>query len=189
MKGKKGLLAICLIASLFFSGCQMGDRQIVVLKAIGGRQLFKIGDISCSLKEAKLYLANYQNIYGTAYTLDLWKHDFGDESLEKYIKDITLKELSSVISMNHLALEMGIVLTEEEEQNLEETAEIYYESLNETERDYLELSKSDVLEYYKHYALAQKVYASLISEINHEVSEDEARVMEVMVFFVSVETF
>lgn len=185
IKGKKGLLAVCLIASLFFSGCQIGNKQIVVLKSIGGRQVFKIGDISCDLKEAKLYLANYQNIYGTAYTLDLWKHDFGDESLENYIKDITLNELASVISMNQLAAETGVVLTEEEKANMKEAAECYYESLTKVERDYLELSKSELLEYYEHYALAQKMYQFFISEIDNEVSEDEARVMEVLLIFVS----
>ena len=41
---------------------------------------------------AKLYLSNYRNLYGSAYGMDLWQYDFGDASLEDYVKDVTLQE-------------------------------------------------------------------------------------------------
>ena len=118
MRNIRGLLAVCLLFCVLLTGCQIGDKSIVVLKPLSNRYVFQIGEVSCGVKEAKLYLANYQNIYGEAYTLDLRGHDFGDESLEEYIKTITLNKLVTVACMIQLAEQQGLVLTEEDEANI-----------------------------------------------------------------------
>ena len=185
MKNIRGLLAVCLLFCVLLTGCQIGDKSIVVLKPLSNRYVFQIGEVSCGVKEAKLYLANYQNIYGEAYTLDLRGHDFGDESLEEYIKTITMNKLVTVACMIQLAEQQGLALTEEDEANILEAAGAYYDSLTEEDKDYLGVSEVDIAEYYRHYVLAQKVYFYLTGEINGEVSDDEARVMEVMQIFVT----
>jgi len=185
MKNIRGLLAVCLLFCVLLTGCQIGDKSIVVLKPLSNRYVFQIGDVSCSVKEAKLYLANYQNIYGEAYTLDLWEHDFGDESLEEYVKTITLNKLVTVACMTQLAGQQGLALTEEDEANILEAASAYYDSLTEKDKGYLNVSEVEIAEYYRHYVLAQKVYYYLTGEINGEVSDDEARVMEVMQIYVT----
>lgn len=185
MKNIRGILAVCLLFCVLLTGCQIGDKSIVVLKPLSNRYVFQIGEVSCGVKEAKLYLANYQNIYGEAYTLDLWEHDFGDESLEAYIKAITMNKLVTVACMIQLAQQQGVALTEEDEANILEAASAYYDSLTTADKDYLGVSEADVAEYYRHYVLAQKVYYYLTGEINGEVSDDEARVMEVMQIFVT----
>ena len=181
----KILLIVCLMIIMLLSGCQIGEKSIVVIRPLNSRYVFKIGEVSCEMEEARLYLANYQNLYGTAYTLDLWQHDFGDESLETYIKNITMNELVTVVCMAQLADAREIVLSEEEQTSIKSAAEEYYISLTEPERSYFELSQEDIEAYYTRYALAQKVYFSLTGEISHEVSDDEARVMEVMQIFVT----
>ncbi len=181
----KKLLAIGMLFCTLLTGCQIGNVNIEVARPLSRRYVFQIGNMTCSVKEAKLYLANYQNIYGTAYTLNLWEHDFGDESLEDYIKAITMNELVTMACMNQLAEEQEILLTVEEQAAIKEVAKQYYESLSKEERSYLGVSEADLVEYYEHYGLAQKVYQSLTSEINGEVSDDEARVMEVMQIYVT----
>jgi len=185
MKNIRGLLAVCLLFCVLLTGCQIGDKSIVVLKPLSNRYVFQLGDVSCSVKEAKIYLANYQNIYGEAYTLDLWEHDFGDESLEEYVKTITLNKLVTVACMTQLAGQQGLALTEEDEANILEAASAYYDSLTEKDKGYLNVSEVEIAEYYRHYVLAQKVYYYLTGEINGEVSDDEARVMEVMQIYVT----
>ena len=185
MKNVRKVLVACLICVLFLTGCQIGNTSIVVSKPLSNRYVFKIGQVSCEVEEARLYLANYQNLYGTAYTLDLWQHDFGDESLETYIKNITMNELVTVVCMAQLAESHGVTLSQEELANIDSAAKEYFASLSEAELAYLEVSESDIREYYKRYALAQKVYFYLAGEINKEVSDDEARVMEVMQIYVT----
>lgn len=153
---------------------------MIVSNTLNNRQVFRIGNVSCGLKEAKVYLVNYQNIYGTAYGLDLWQHDFGDSSLENYVKNITMQELAQVVCLDQLAKEKEMELSEEEKEKIAQAAEEYFASLTEEEIAYMGVSGSDIKEYYEHYALAQKVYHSLTKAVNEEVSDDEARVMEIM---------
>ena len=154
--------------SIALTGCQIGNKDIVVSGTLSSRQVFTLDKSACSLKEAKVYLANYQNIYGTAYTIDLWQHDFGDASLLDYVKDITLEELTRVYTMDLLAQSQEVTLSEDE------TA-------------YMDVAETDIVEYYTHYALAQKLYHSLTNGVNEEVSDDEARVMEIMQIYVTDE--
>lgn len=161
---------------------------MIVSNTLNNRQVFRIGNVSCGLKEAKVYLVNYQNIYGTAYGLDLWQHDFGDSSLENYVKNITMRELAQVVCLDQLAKEKEMELSEEEKEKTAQAAEEYFASLTEEETAYMGVSESDIKEYYEHYALAQKVYHSLTKAVNEEVSDDEARVMEIMQIFVSDES-
>lgn len=179
------MIAAVLGMSLLMSGCRVGNKDIIVSNNFSNRQVFKIGDMSCSLKEAKVYLANYQNIYGTAYGVNLWEHDFGDDSLTDYIKSVTIEELTQIVSMNSIAEEQEIALSEEELANVKAAAKEYYASLSDAEKEYLGVSEGDLLEYYSHYALAGKLYHSLTSSVNEEVSDDEARVIEIMQIFVS----
>ena len=163
-----GMTACVCALSMALTGCQIGNKDIVVSGTLSSRQVFTLDKSACSLKEAKVYLANYQNIYGTAYTIDLWQHDFGDASLLDYVKDITLEELTRVYTMDLLAQSQEVTLSEDE------TA-------------YMDVAEADIAEYYTHYALAQKLYHSLTNGVNEEVSDDEARVMEIMQIYVTDE--
>ena len=173
--------------SMALTGCQIGNKDIVVSGTLSSRQVFTLDKSACSLKEAKVYLANYQNIYGTAYTIDLWQHDFGDASLLDYVKDITLEELTRVYTMDLLAQSQEVTLSEDETAKVAEAAKEYYASLSEDETAYMDVAEADIAEYYTHYALAQKLYHSLTNGVNEEVSDDEARVMEIMQIYVTDE--
>lgn len=181
-------MTACVCAlSMALTGCQIGNKDIVVSGTLSSRQVFTLDKSACSLKEAKVYLANYQNIYGTAYTIDLWQHDFGDASLLDYVKDITLEELTCVYTMDLLAQSQEVTLSEDETAKVAEAAKEYYASLSEDETAYMDVAEADIAEYYTHYALAQKLYHSLTNGVNEEVSDDEARVMEIMQIYVTDE--
>lgn len=182
------MIPVTIAMLMCLGGCQIGNRQIVVSGSLSDKQVFKIGSATCGVKEAKVYLTNYQNIYGTAYGLNLWKHDFGDNSLTQYVKDITLEELTHVVCMDLLAESQEVSLSEEEKADVASAAKEYYASLSEDEVAYLAVTESDIAEYYAHYALAQKLYHSLTNGVNDEVSDDEARVIEIMQIYVTDET-
>ncbi len=182
------MIPVTIAMLMCLGGCQIGNRQIVVSGSLSDKQVFKIGSATCGVKEAKVYLTNYQNIYGTAYGLNLWEHDFGDDSLTQYVKDITLEELTHVVCMDLLAESQEVSLSEEEKADVASAAKEYYASLSEDEIAYLAVTESDIAEYYAHYALAQKLYRSLTNGVNDEVSDDEARVIEIMQIYVTDET-
>lgn len=174
-------LVSCLVLLGALTGCTIGGKEIVFeTSPTGFNDVFMVGETACSIKQAKLYLCNYKSLYGSAYGVNLWDYDFEGESLEQYVKDITLDELTKVVCMDMVALQQGIELTEKEEGKLAKAAKEYYESLSEDEKAYMEVSESDVLEIYKNYALAEKLYTSLTQGVNTEVSDDDARVIKII---------
>ncbi|MBO5372400.1 MAG: peptidylprolyl isomerase [Lachnospiraceae bacterium] len=180
-KNKNKMLAGVLLLSVFCCGCKIGKTEVVLHEEKEDpREVFQIGEESCDLTEAKVYLANYQNIYGKSYGIDLWEQNFQQEKLKKYIKDIALSELTQVVCMDLLAQNQGVTLSEEEKKDVDKAAEQYYTSLSPAEIAYMEVEEEDIAKMYEDYVLAQKVYTSLTESIDEEVSDDEARIMEAM---------
>lgn len=170
-----------------FTGCQIGKTKFVWReeKKISRKYLFSLSDVTCDVKQAKLYLCNYRNLYGTVYGIDLWQYDFGERSLEQYVKDVTLQQLSRIVCMNLLAEQTDVRLTEEELSLVQDAAREYYRSLSAEELAYMEVRESDIAVAYRQYALAKKLYDHLTEGIDEEVSDDEARVISVQQIYVS----
>ena len=179
-------LAAAVCTALLLSGCQIGDKEFVISKALNSRQVFKIGRSVCDLKEAKVYLANYQNIYGTAYSINLWEHDFGDESLTEYVKAVVLEELTTVYCMDLLAGRRGCRLRRRScggLRRLPRNITILFQERSCLIWEYRRMIlRSTMPTMHWH-----RAYYSLTSDVNEEVSDDEARVMEIMQIFVTGE--
>ena len=165
------------------AGCSKGDPLHV--QQILAKPVLKVDGESYSLSEAKVYLVNYQNLYGNVAGVDLWQQESQEGMLEEYIKNLTIAQLNKILSMDSLAKSRGIALEEEEIAGVQKAAKAYYESLNDTELAYLEVKETDIQKLYEDYALAQKLYKSLTVGINSEVSDDEARIMDAMQIVVS----
>ena len=181
------MLAAALCVAMLLTGCRIGDTQIVwkTNKLNNHRYVFQVNDRTCDVKQAKLYLCNYRNLYGSAYGIDLWSYDYNASSLEQYVKDITIQELSRIVCMDMLAEQMDMSLTEEEQECCEQAASEYYASLSEEERSFMDVRERDIQKAYRDYALAQKLYRSLTENIDEEVSDDEARVIRVQQIYVT----
>ncbi len=79
-KNKMRLLAGALVVTLLLGGCRIGGKEIVITGGLGSQDVCKIGGTSCKLTEARVYLANYQNIYGKGNGTDLWKKNFAEKN-------------------------------------------------------------------------------------------------------------
>ncbi len=177
------LLCAGMLAFGLSAGCGKGDALHV--PQIMSKQVLKVDGESYSLAEAKVYLVNYQNLYGTVAGVNLWQQESQQEMLEDYIKNLTMAQLTKILSMDSLAKSRKIDLEEEELAGVDKAAKAYFESLSEAELAYLEVSQTDIQRLYKDYALAQKLYKSLTVGVNSEVSDDEARIMDAMQIVVS----
>lgn len=183
------VLALLCAASLL-SGCTIGEKEYVLdLNYVGRNDVISINGEECSMEETKLYLCNYQNIYGKEYGVNLWEYEFSTEdisvTLEEYVKDITLLQLSNVLCMNQLAKQMDVKLTNEEMKLVEDASQKYYASLNEAEKKYMGIDQKEMQSFYKKYATAKKLYEQLTQGVDEEVSVDEARVLRIQQIFVA----
>ncbi len=184
---KKRVFNICtiLLATTLLAGCKIGGKEIVFELGSDNDYVFSVGESKCSQKQARLFLCNYQNLYGNAYGVNLWDYDFEGDSLEEYVKNITLDELTKIVCMDIVSQEQEIALTEKEHKQVKKAAEEYYKSLNDDELSYMKVSQSDVVEIYENYALAEKLYKNLTEGVNTEVSDDDARVIRIQQICVS----
>ena len=190
MRGRRGRIAAGLVlcmALLLFGGCSVGGTKIFFASGCGWNDVFKIGGMACSQKEAKVYLMNYKNLYGVVYDTDLWSGDFDTETVENTLKEEVLQYLTRVYTLNVYAKEQDIALDFGEEDAVKQAAAEYYDSLTEAERSYSGASQSDIERMYQRYALAVKVYEQLMESVDEEISEDEARVMDANLIFVTDE--
>ncbi len=179
------LLALAACACLL-SGC--GNTKIVLTTGLASDELFRIGDESCRLSEALVYLTNQKNQYEDVYGIEMWSHDFGGTTLEEYLKNQVVSQLAQVKSMVLLARAQQIVLDQEEQEKAVEAAAEYFSSLSEAEISLLDVSQEEIVGMYEDYCLAYKAYSQITEDVSVEISDDEARIIQLQQIFVPEET-
>ncbi len=189
MKKRKIFILFLICLCLALTGCKDdkdngGNTKVVLTTGFAEDELFRIGDSTCSLSEAMVYLTNMQNQYESIYGTQIWQRKIGDDTLEKKVKDVVLARMAQIKTMNLLAGQRGVVLTEQEEELVLSAAKEYFSSLNEAEISAMNIDENTVQQLYREYALANKVYSEIIEGTNPEISDDEARTVTVSQIFV-----
>lgn len=174
-------VAAAAVLALGSTGCQVGGDEVTISRGMTGDEVFLIDGKSCTLPVMKLLLMNNMNLHGESYGIDLLTNEDlkVQKKFEQYVKRITMDEITRIYSMVALADQQGITLTDEQKELTQWAGEDCYQSLSEAEVAYLDISQEDVQGIYEKYALAEKLYESLVQDVNEEVSDDEARIMEV----------
>lgn len=186
MKRNRSIVVLLLCLCIVLCGCSKGEgnTKVVLTTGFSEDELFRIGESSCSRAEAMVYLTNMQNQYESIYGTQIWERKIGDETLEKKVKDVVLARLAQIKTMNLLAEQRGVKLTEQEETLVIAAAGEYFGSLNETEISAMGISEEGVKQLYYEYALANKVYGEIIEGTNPEISDDESRTVTVSQIFI-----
>lgn len=196
--GKKitaSILMVLAMSAVFVSGCGTKDAKeqgtkgqpdttVVLTTGFEKDEVFRIGKSSCTLPEAMVFLVNMQNQYEKVYGAGIWEKKYDDETLPDKLKDIVVARMAQIKTMTLLAEEYGVVLNDQEEKWVKEAAETYYGSLNQKEIDFMQVDEKIVENLYREYALANKVYTSIIEDVNPEISDDEARTITVQTIFI-----
>lgn len=188
MRNKRRLAAVGLAVIMgagLLGGC--GNTKFVLTTGLASDELFRIGDVSCMLPEALVYLTNQKNQYENIYGIEMWEHDFGDMTLEDYLKSQVVSQLAQVKSMVLLAEEREIVLGEEETKKAAEAASEYFSSLSKEEAEILKVDQNTIQKMYEDYCLAYKAYEQITEDVTVEISDDEARIIQVQQIFVPEE--
>ena len=176
--GKKRILFfLCCLLSMTMPGCgkKEGDVKLVLTTGFKKDEIFRIETMSCTLPEVMVYLTNTQDQYESVYGEEIWKTHLDGVTLEESIKETVLAQLAQIKTMNLLAQQHGVSLEDGEREKAREAAGIYFGSLNETEREAMQVNEEIIEQLYGELALANKVYEFIIKDINPEISDDEAR--------------
>ena len=178
---RKKLTILCLVGVMSVStltGCGK-NTKLVFTTGLSGNQLFKIGSSKCIMPEAMIYLTTFYNQYADIYGQEMWDYDFGGVSLETHVKDVVLSKLAQIKIMNLMAQERDIRLTAEEEKQVLEAADTYFDKLEEDLKKAEGITEDVVKQVYLEYAIANKVYSAITESAEMEISDDEARTVTV----------
>lgn len=184
-RNRRMTAALLTVLLLLLSGCMdsLKGSKVVLTTGFEKNEVFRIEDMSCTLPEAMVYLVNTKNRYESVYGREIWNVSLDGVTLEENIKETVLAQLAQQKTMNLLARQNGVALSEEEEARVMQAAETYFQSLSEEEKSALQITVKDVDELYREYALARKVYQYIIKDINPEISDDEARTITVQYIY------
>ena len=176
-----GLTALMLVSSLCACNQEKDTQRgkVVFTTGFAKEELFRIGEVSCTVPEFMLYLVNTRNRYEEVFGQEIWELSFEGVRFEENVKDNVLAKIAQMKSVYLLALDRGIVLTAQEEELLKKAAKEYFQTLSQEEVKALNVTENTVWKLYREYTMADKVYKQIIEEVNPEISDDEARTITV----------
>ena len=103
MKYFKKTMCMLLASATLLTGCSIGGKEIVLdINTTNSHTVFSVDNMKCDKTEALIYLANYKNLYGTMYDVNLLETDDAS-NVEKYIRDVTVDELTRIYCMVSIA--------------------------------------------------------------------------------------
>ena len=175
------VLLLCSLMLSGITGCGKAgaDTKLVLTTGFKKNEIFRIETMSCTLPEIMVYLTNAQNQYESVYGKEIWETSLNDVTLEESVKETVLAQLAQIKTMNLLAKQHDVSLNEQEKETVAAAAAEYYSTLNETERESMQVTQEVIDHLYEEFVLANKVYKHIIRDINPEISDDEARTITV----------
>lgn len=174
-----GLLLTILLCVTTLTGCAGDGTKVVFTTGFEKDEIFRVGNETCTIAEVMVYLTNIQNQYESVYGPEVWQVSLDDVTLEENVKEIVLAKIAQIKTMYLLAMDREVELAEAEEKKVEQAAESYFNSLNDTEIELMGVTLEVIEGLYREYALADKVYQHIIQDVNPEISDDEARTITV----------
>ena len=161
--------------------CGKGEEEMPsgLFSGLAKDELFRVGDVSCSVSEYMVFLTNTQNQYESVYGSEIWDVALGEITLEENVKDTVLAKIAQIKTMGLMAESKGLCLTEEQEGKVQAAAAEYYGSLSEAEVTALAATQEEIAGLYREYALADMVYQQIVDSVDPEISDDEARTITV----------
>ena len=133
---KKKIVAgiLLLLLSALPIGCGAKTQIVNVTQQLTAKHVLKVGGRNYTLSQAKVYLVNYRNLYGAVSGVDLWVTD-SKHYLADYIKEMSVSQMTKILSMASLAEHNGIKLGDTELEAVKNAAAAYYKTLNTKEKN------------------------------------------------------
>lgn len=177
---KKRLIALIL-------GCVLTACSLISCKGI--EITGKTEDVEeYTLPELMLVLGSERNRYQRLLGADLWSISPGEEqeTYGDYFVRRTREFLQEVKTLNLLAAEKGIIVSPRELEQIRRLSTSFYEGLSDADKAFFaDCSIKDVGKMYTEYFLAEKTAEYLLGAVDAEVSDADAKVIEIQQIVVS----
>ncbi len=165
------LWCLVLIMVLLAAGCKARP-PVTVKKEIG---------VTLRRPEIMLVVATERNRYEQIYTSQIWDIAVVEDgtTFQEYLLEQIKQFMVDLKRIGAMAQEYGITLDNGEMEQLRRLAQDYYSQLTEADKAYTGAGSDDVLNLYQEYYLACKTVDVLTKNADLEISDNEAKVVEV----------
>ena len=165
------LWCLVLIMVLLAAGCKARP-PVTVKKEIG---------VTLRRPEIMLVVATERNRYEQIYTSQIWDIAVVEDgtTFQEYLLEQIKRFMVDLKRIGAMAQEYGITLDNGEMEQLRRLAQDYYSQLTEADKAYMGAGSDDVLNLYQEYYLACKTVDVLTKNADLEISDNEAKVVEV----------
>ncbi len=165
------LWCLVLIMVLLAAGCKARP-PVTVKKEIG---------VTLRQPEIMLVVATERNRYEQIYTSQIWDIAVVEDgtTFQEYLLEQIKQFMVDLKRIGAMAQEYGITLDNGEMEQLRRLAQDYYSQLTEADKAYTGAGSDDVLNLYQEYYLACKTVDVLTKNADLEISDNEAKVVEV----------
>jgi len=178
----RNILTIVMLIGMAIAlvGCKKKNAsQIVLTSDFLEDEVFRIEELSCMKSEVMVYLVNSENRYSEVFGFDIWNKPIADTTLEGKYKETILARIAQIKAMTLLADQYKVSLDDEEEKKVSQAAIDYFANITETDKAVMGCDVDTITGLYHDFALANKLYDYITSDINPEISDDEARTITV----------
>lgn len=177
------LLSIMAVATMLL-GC---DKKIYITTGLKDTEAFKISGEACRLSEVLLVLMTEKSRYENELGKDIWSavSENATNTLEDEIKLKVKNEMIELKRIHTFAENQNVALSEEEKSNISNAATEYFATLTDEQKTLLNVTLGDVESLYTSFYMAEKVYSKLTEDVKVEISDEEARVIEVNYIFIA----
>ncbi len=172
------LCLVLLFATASLTGCK-DDVQLKLTTGLSEGELFRIEKKSCTQAEARLFLMNQKNRYEMAYGDRIWDAMVGKETFSQQMTDQLEAFLYQWKGMVLMAESRDISLSEDEKNRAAEAAKEYMAGLSTEAAAYLNMTEEQLTRLYREYRMAERLVAQVTAVVADEISDDEARVIQV----------
>ncbi len=165
------LWCLVLIMVLLAAGCEARP-PVTVKKEIG---------VTLRRPEIMLVVATERNRYEQIYTGQIWDIAVAEDgtTFQEYLLEQIKQFMVDLKRIGVMAQEYGITLDNGEMEQLRRLAQDYYSQLTDADKAYTGAGPDDVLNLYQEYYLACKTVDVLTKNADLEISDNEAKVVEV----------
>ncbi len=134
-----------------------------------------------SMDEALLLLGELRYSYEKTFDSEVWGEKIEGMTAEKYVKNNVRDTLEQIAVLEDFADDFSIRLTDDDRDLIAKAADDYMAGYDGCGT----VDKSDVEDFYASLRLAQKAFYTITDTVDTEVSEDEARVINVQYIYVA----
>lgn len=172
-------LVVLFLVLIIFLKTAVGNKSIYFSTGFSKDVMIKVDQTVTSRQEVMVHLtdltAEYEELFGSS----IWSESMNGLPFDQYVINLVKSKLTRIKCMNQVALSRGIVLSNQEEQNISKAAAEYYAGIDKNSIKKLSLTQQQIEEMLSSLLLSDKLFDDLTYEVDTEISEDEARVITI----------